>query len=202
MTSKEQIEANARSEAQRAKESTRSAAAEMTDAAKAKGREAGNALAEEARRRGEEAKNATAAEINTVSEAFRRAARDLQAGSPQERTFGYLADNLASVSDTVRDKDLGEMLDDVTSFARRNPLVFLGGAALLGFALTRFGRATQEAHGHDDDRPFADPGYAAATSSSSSYPQSGPTGESDTTGRAYRPTGTAPGAANTPPGGI
>lgn len=211
MTSKEQIEANARSEAQKAADSARSAAAEMTDAAKSKGREAGNALTEEARRRGDEAKNATADEINTVSEAFRRAARDLQSGSPQERTFGYLADNLATVSDTVRDKDLGEMIDDVSAFARRNPLVFLGGAALLGFAITRFGRATQESK-RQDDRPFADPGYAAATSSSSSSPQSGPTGESDTTGRPYRPTGTGTtsgsstgttsGSTGTRPGGI
>lgn len=200
MTSKEQMQADARNEANKVADSARSAAAEVSEAAKAKGREAGNALAEEARRRGEEAKAATAAEINTVSDAFRRAARDLQDGSPQERTFGYLADNLATVSDTVRDKDLGEMLDDVSSFARRNPLAFLGGAALLGFAITRFGRATQE--GEEDSRPFADPGYAAATSPSTDYPRTGPTGESDTTGRPYTPGSSAAGTAGTSSGGI
>ena len=176
MTSKEQMEANARSEAGKVADSARSAAAEFGEAAKAKGREAGNALADEARRRSEEAKAATAAEINTVSDAFRRAARDLQAGSPQERTFGYLADNLASVSDTVRDKDLGEMIDDVSDFARRNPLAFLSGAALIGFAVTRFGRASQDSTlRRRHSRPFPDAGYSNATSpaTASGYTGSG-----------------------------
>lgn len=194
MTSKEQMESTARTEAEKAAASARSAASEFADAARAKGREAGNALAEEARRRGEEAKSATAAEINTVSEAFRRAARDLQAGSPQERTFGYLADNLATVSDTVRDKDLGEMLEDVTAFARRNPLAFLGGAALLGFAITRFTRATQETD--HESRPFADPGYASGTtpSSAGTYRTGSPTSGSDTAGRPISPGGAPEGS--------
>lgn len=54
-----------------------------------------------------------------------------------------MADALADVSDTIRDKDFGEMANDLTSFARRNPLAFLGGAALLGFAGTRMLRASE-----------------------------------------------------------
>ena len=43
----------------------------------------------------------------------------------------------------MRDKDLGEVAGDVSDFARRNPLAFLGGAALLGFAGTRIARASE-----------------------------------------------------------
>ena len=42
----------------------------------------------------------------------------------------------------MRDKDLGEMVGAVTDFAKRNPFVFLGGAALVGFAATRFAKAS------------------------------------------------------------
>lgn len=45
-------------------------------------------------------------------------------------------------SDAVRDKDLGEMVGAVTDFSKRNPVVFLGSAALIGFAATRFARAS------------------------------------------------------------
>ena len=75
---------------------------------------------------------------------LRRAADELRGGSPQERTFGQMADALADVSDNVRGKDFGEMAGDMSDFARRNPLAFLGGAALLGFAGTRLARASEQ----------------------------------------------------------
>ncbi|SFR11435.1 hypothetical protein [Poseidonocella sedimentorum] len=99
---------------------------------------------EEANRRGEAAKSTAANEISDLGDALRKAADELQDGSPQARGLGQIAQSLADVSDTVRGKDLGEIVSDVTGFARRNPLAFIGGAALLGFAGTRLARASKE----------------------------------------------------------
>ena len=97
----------------------------------------------EASHRAEAGKDSVADEISDIGNALRRASDELRSGSPQERTFGQMAGALADVSDRIREKDLGEIAGDLSDFARRNPLAFLGGAALLGFAGTRFVRASQ-----------------------------------------------------------
>lgn len=91
------------------------------------------------------AKASVADEMSGVASALRTASKELREGSPQERTFGQIAESLADASDALRDKDLGTMMRDVTAFARANPLVFLGGAALVGFAATRFTKASEDA---------------------------------------------------------
>ena len=161
----------ARETAQDTADSVKDKARDLAEEAKLKARRVAEDATETAKReayaRGEEAKHGVANEIGTVSSALRKAANDLRDGSPQERTFGYLANTLADASDSVREKDLGEMLDDVTGFARRNPLLFIGGAALLGFAATRFGKASQRsqlpAPRYPHTRQFPDPAAANAT---------------------------------------
>lgn len=106
---------------------------------------------QEASKQGEHAKEGLAEEISDVGNALRRAAGELRDGSPQERTFGHMADALADMSDTVRDKDLGEVAGDLSDLARRNPLAFLGGAALLGFVGTRVARASERNRGRSVD---------------------------------------------------
>ena len=90
------------------------------------------------------AKSTVADEMSGVASALRTAAEEMRNGSPQERTFGQIAEGLADASDAVRGKDLSTMVQDVTVFARNNPLVFLGGAALIGFAATRFAKASDD----------------------------------------------------------
>lgn len=91
----------------------------------------------------ERTKGAAASEVENVANALRKAAGDMRQGSPQERTFGQIADSLADASEAIRDRDLGQIAGDVSNFAKRNPLAFLGGAALAGFAVTRFAKASQ-----------------------------------------------------------
>ena len=110
--------------------------------ARAAATDATQTAADEARARADGAKGDVADEMSGVSSSLRKAADDMRDGSPQARTFGYLAESLAEASDSVRGKDLGEMVHDVSDLARRNPLMFLGGAALLGFAAARFAKAT------------------------------------------------------------
>ncbi|MCX7567714.1 hypothetical protein OS189_15310 [Sulfitobacter sp. F26169L] len=88
------------------------------------------------------AKSSVADEVSGVASALRTAAEEMRSGSPQERTFGQIAEGLADASDAMREKDLSTMVQDVSAFARKNPMVFLGGAALIGFAATRFAKAS------------------------------------------------------------
>lgn len=89
-----------------------------------------------------DAKDSVAENVKDVAMALRRASEDLRGGSAQERTLGQIASGLADASDAIRDKDLGEILQAASRIARDNPFLFLGGAALLGFAASRFAKAS------------------------------------------------------------
>ena len=94
--------------------------------------------------------------VNDVALALRRAAEDMRGGSAQERTLGMIADGIADASDAIRDKDLGEMTQMAGRIARQNPVLFLGGAAVLGFAISRFAKASAamagSSGGHNDEK--------------------------------------------------
>ncbi|SDE70675.1 hypothetical protein [Limimaricola pyoseonensis] len=126
---------------QRAKQAAadaKSGAAEFADTARERARE----MAEEARERayeyGRGYKDEAANETSKIAEALRKAADDLHDGSPQERVFARLADAVADTADNMRSMDLDDMAYAANDYARRNPALFLGGAALLGFAAARF----------------------------------------------------------------
>ncbi|MDR6307917.1 hypothetical protein [Pacificitalea manganoxidans] len=117
------------------------AARRVADDAKSLARDAATRARSEAESRAESAKDSAASEISGIADGLRKAAESMRSGSPQERTFGQIAESLADASDAVRDRDIGELASEVSNFARRNPLAFLGGAALAGFAVTRFAKA-------------------------------------------------------------
>ena len=127
------------------KDKAKAAASSAADQVRTGAQDLAHTASEEAANYADRAKGAAADEVKGVSHALRAAADDLRSGSPQERTFSQFADGLADASDAIRDKDLGEIVGTVTDFARRNPLTFLGGAALLGFAATRFVKSSSTA---------------------------------------------------------
>jgi hypothetical protein len=94
------------------------------------------------RSRADSAKSGVADEVQGVANALRRASEELRNGSAQERTLGTIASTLADASDQIRDKDLGQIVQMVSKVARDNPVLFLGGAALLGFAASRYAKAS------------------------------------------------------------
>ena len=149
-------------------------ASSLADQSKEIAGEAVSAASGYASEKAENAKGAVADEISGTADALRKAAGSMRTGSPQERTFGQIADSLADASETLRDKDLGTLVGDVTRFARSNPMAFLGGAALLGFAAVRFVKASAEtgtsaAAGHAHARPSTPP-YAPRTSPNAPSP--------------------------------
>lgn len=131
------------------KAKAKSVTEDLGTSARETAQDAAGAVREEAARRADSAKSGVADEVSDVASALRKAADNMRDGSPQERTFGQIAGGLADVSDSIRGKDLGEMASELSSFAKRNPMLFLGGIALAGFAATRF--ATASARRDNDD---------------------------------------------------
>lgn len=149
----------------------KTASEEIGAAARETASEAADAVREEATRQADSAKSGVADEMSDVASALRKAASDMRDGSPQERTFGQVASALADVSDSIRGKDLGEMANEVSAFAKRNPMLFIGGIALAGFAATRFATASARR----DDGP-------QSRTASSVHTSSRATGEADMAG--------------------
>ncbi|MDT0682770.1 hypothetical protein RM543_08730 [Roseicyclus sp. F158] len=92
------------------------------------------------------ARDYAAGETEKLAGNLRDAADDMSEGSYQERFVGQFAKTLNSAADNLRDTEISDVVEDLSNFARRNPLAFLGGAALVGFAASRFAKAT-----HEDD---------------------------------------------------
>lgn len=114
--------------------------------AKAKA-EAAN-LAEQARAaadaRVEDVKAEATGRINETASNIRSAGREFGQDSYQAQAADYLADNLMEAADRIRAQDLDSVAREATAFARRNPALVLGGAALLGFAAARLLKASDD----------------------------------------------------------
>ena len=109
--------------------------------------------AEELAGRGARAGADTVAAIGKTAETL---ASSLQDQSPAVadyvRSTGARIDRLA---DDLRDKSAGELLNMATEFGRKQPLLLLAGAAVVGFALSRVvkaGLAETQASGVTGDR--------------------------------------------------
>lgn len=137
-------EYNSPDQGKTAAETAREAAGDFAQSARQTASDAVEGATRATASQAESAKSSAADEVSNVASALRTAATEMRKGSPQERTFGQIAEGLADASDALREKDLSTMVEDVTRFARTNPLVFLGGAAIVGFAATRFAKASRE----------------------------------------------------------
>ncbi len=96
----------------------------------------------------EKTKAGAAREFKTLADALHTAAGELDSGSPQRRMIDTVAKNLDDFSDGIQHKNMGEMMGGLNDMARRNPMMFLGGAALLGFVATRLASASAPENRH------------------------------------------------------
>lgn len=101
-----------------------------------------SAAREEAMHRADGAKSSIAAEISDVARALRSASGEMRDRSTSRRAVDWVADSLDTMSDAMRSRETSRLMSDFGSFARRNPALFLGGAALVGFAISRFAKAS------------------------------------------------------------
>ena len=135
---------------------------DVTEQAKSVARDAGETVKSEVAARASAAKGAAVDEVNNVASALRKAAQESRHGSAQERTFAQIADTLADASDAISNKDLGTVVSDAGQFARRHPLTFLAGAALAGFAVSRFMKASERGGVQAADSEFMPPRHGNA----------------------------------------
>jgi hypothetical protein len=84
-------------------------------------------------------KDLLAEQIGGVADAMQRVATDLEAGGGASATYArMIADNAEQLSATVRDNSVDQIMIKAQNFGRQQPAAFLGAAALLGFAASRF----------------------------------------------------------------
>lgn len=86
-------------------------------------------------------KIAAADNVQSAADAATAAAGELDPSSPQAQAIQQVADQIEEVAATLRHADVRQLATQTTEVARQNPLLFIGGAALLGFAAARFLKA-------------------------------------------------------------
>jgi hypothetical protein len=134
--------------------SDRHAASPAPEAVKAQQRADDDGMAGLARKATAEqaaaAQDAAAAGAEEQADRLRDASDSFDAGSFAHAATERVADNLSEAARSIRDTDLTHLTDDLATFARRQPLLFFGGAALLGFAAGRMLKASERAGQTDD----------------------------------------------------
>ena len=128
---------------QSAAQDVRDAAGAAAQAARETARSARDAAGEAV----DHARHSAADQGERVAAAMRSHADEMEADSVKRRVLDSVAGGVDTLSDRVRDGNLGQMLNDAENFARRNPLLFIAGAALAGFAIARM----TQSRGHRDE---------------------------------------------------
>lgn len=129
-------------------------AASMQDV-KQQARDMANQTKEQGKSMLEEKKGMAAGQVDSMAQAFRSTAKNLQ-GEGQQRTgdyVGMIADQLENAARQLKQKNLDELMHDAQDLARRSPATFLAGSVAVGFLLARFLKSSQQpADYHDDDQ--------------------------------------------------
>ncbi len=118
-------------------------------------------------------------EVTRAVDAAVAASKEFEPGSLQAQAAGQIAAQLQTVASSISDTDLAAATAKAKTFARENPALFLGGAALLGFAAARFLKAsdpegrgallgdTDPWTGHVTGSPRTNPAHEAGLSNGS-----------------------------------
>jgi hypothetical protein len=100
----------------------------------------------------DEQKNRAADGLGGIANAIRTAGNELRGENEALAQYVDMAsDQLRKFADTIRQRGVADMMDDVNRFARRNPAVFIGGALLVGIGVARFLKASAD---RGDDRAY------------------------------------------------
>jgi vacuolar-type H+-ATPase subunit E/Vma4 len=150
----------AKAAASRAAGAARSVAKDIKDRARGAAATVADNVKESARSAASDQKNQAAERLSGFADALRTASSDLDQRG-QSVASGFVrqaAEGLEHVSGAVRTHDLDDLVETAESFARRQPVVFLGSAVLAGFGLARFVKSSAErrerGYGYDPDRSY------------------------------------------------
>jgi hypothetical protein len=108
----------------------------VREAAAAKVEEASDKAAEMAN----EQKTFLAQQLSSLGEALERTGRDMQSGdgAAMGRYAGDMGSSIRSFASDIEGRDMGEIAAMAEDYGRRQPLAFLGLAAVAGLAASRF----------------------------------------------------------------
>ena len=86
-----------------------------------------------------EKKAAAAAQIGGLASALRKTAEELDRSEiPLGNYVERAAESLEDFSESIKERDFGDLLADLEGMARQYPAMFLGSAIIVGFMLVRF----------------------------------------------------------------
>lgn len=100
-------------------------------------------VAEKAKGLAAEQKELISGQLSGVSDALQKVATELEAQDQSSAHYiRMVADGAAKLTSSVRDNDVDQLLSMAQDFGRKQPAAFMGLAALLGFAASRFALAS------------------------------------------------------------
>lgn len=130
--------------------SSRSSAGEEGRSLTSEARQVASGLADEATRSAERhltgGKERAAQAIGQLAEALRHTGETMSSGTDMPRINDYLgraASQVEGISDYLQEKSLTDVVGDVERFARRDPVLFVGSAFLIGLLGGRFLKSAQ-----------------------------------------------------------
>ena len=162
---------------------------EVKQQAAALGEEAKSQLgdvAQKAKGMAAEQKDLVAGQLTGISEALGKVAGELENnGDSTAHYVRMVADSADKLTGSIRDNDVDSLLAMAQDFGRRQPVAFMGAAAVLGFAASRFVLASASRSRSAGDTSAASGGTYAGTARAPDTDYASPT---QTPGYA-RPTG-------------
>jgi hypothetical protein len=118
----------------------------------------------------DEQKNRAADGIGGIADVIRNAGNELR--TENEALASYVdaaSDQMRRFADQIRERGVGDMMDDVSRFARRRPALFIGGAFLVGIGIARFLKSSSAMRDNRDYAGFSDVDPMTAGPGSPSY---------------------------------
>ena len=121
-------------------------------------------------------KHNAAQRMTPVQAALRETGQQLrnQGQGPVAEYADKAADQIERFAGYLRENDVDTLLNDARGFARRNPAVYLGSAAALGFLATRFLKSSSE-EAYSTDYDYYRPTPTATSSARVTYGTEEPT---------------------------
>lgn len=100
-----------------------------------------------ARHAANEGKTRASEALTTVSKVVENAAELVEdkVGPTYGKYARQAATSVSGFAEALQNKDIDELIEDTRDFVRKSPLVAIGAAAALGFALTRIAKIGSEA---------------------------------------------------------
>lgn len=107
-------------------------------------------------------KERAASTLETVANTLRESGQNIRDEQPQIASLtDEAARRVEDISSYVREHDIRDFVNEAERFARREPLLFLGGAFAIGFAAARFLKASSPSGGNGNRQTQMGGGYGA-----------------------------------------